>query len=234
MGLNASKIKGSNRGENFKEFKPQDPIEAGTYPARVVQVLDLGLQEQRPYQGQEKPPANEIMLTYELLDEFCLDDDGEPMEDKPRWISETMPIRSLQSELAKSTKRYEAIDPSHNYSGDFSQMVGDPCMVTITVSPPSKKTGKVYNNITGVASMRVKQAKSAPELVNPPKTFDLDEPDMEVFESLPEWLQDKIKGNLEFSGSTLESVLKGGKPKKEELPEEPEEESEEDEDDGEW
>jgi hypothetical protein len=39
----------------------------------------------------------------------------------------------------------------------------------------------------------------------------LDEPDLEIFESLPEWLQDKIKGNLNYAGSALQAAL-GGAP----------------------
>lgn len=205
MGLNASKIKNTSGGNRVE----QAPMEAGTYECRVVQVLDLGLQPQRPYQGQDKPPANEIMVTYEFTDEFVLDENGEEQEDKPRWLSETFPIRSLQADLAKSTKRYKAIDPSGKLGGDFSQLVGLPCNVTIT-SNESKANGKVYNNVSAVTSVTAKKASKIPELVNDPKTFDLDEPDLATFQSLPEWLQDKIKGNLEFNGGALDKLLSGG------------------------
>jgi len=232
MALNGKKVAfgGGNKGPQ------QAAIEGGTYPARVVQVLDLGLQPQRPYQGEEKPPAHEIMITYEFLDEFCLDDDGNELEDKPRWLSETMPLRSLQSDLAKSTKRYNALDPNDDLDGDFLGLVNIPCMVTITATPDKKGkkddngNTKVYNNISVVSTMRPKEAAKAPELVNPSKTFELEEPDVEVLGSLPPWLQDKIKDNLEFAGSNLEAALNGGKVEKPK--EEPK--TEEAEDDGEW
>ena len=57
--------------------------------------------------------------------------------------------------------------------------------------------------------MRAKEAAKAPALVNPTKVFDIDEPDMEVFNSLPEWIQEKMKNNLNFSGSPLEAALGG-------------------------
>lgn len=205
MSLNAKKVQ-APKGSGPK----QDPIEPGTYPCRVVQVLDMGVQKQKPYKGQEKDPAHEIMMTYEFLDEFCLDENGEELEDKPRWLSETFPLRSLESDLAKSTKRYNAIDPEDAADGDFTKLVGSPCMVTIT----QREAGdKVYTNISGVATMRPKEAKKAPELVNPAKVFLLDEPDLEVFGSLPQWVQDKIKGNLDFDGSALEEALEGGESK---------------------
>lgn len=233
MALNAKKVPfgGGNKGPQ------QEPIDAGTYPCRVVQVLDLGLQPQRPYQGEEKPPAHEIMITYEFLDEFCLDDDGNELDDKPRWLSETMPLRNLESDLAKSTKRYIALDPNDDLDGDFLQLVGIPCMVTVTAkNGKGKNADKVYNNISSISTMRPKEAAKAPELVNPSKVFQLEEPDLEVLGSLPQWLQDKIKDNLEFDGSELDKVLSGGgKPKAEkkaEKVEEPEDESEDD--NGEW
>ena len=59
--------------------------------------------------------------------------------------------------------------------------------------------------------MRQKDAARTPELVNPPKVFVMDEPDLEIFLSLPNWLQDKIKDSLEYAGSPLEAALAANK-----------------------
>lgn len=204
MGLNVKKMSSANRGPQ------QEPIEPGTYPARVVQVVDLGLQPQRPYKGEAKKPAHEVMITYELLDEFCLDEDGEEDREKPRWLSETFPLNPLTSDLAKSTKRYKALDPDENFDGDFTQLVELPCMVTVIQNAgKGDNAGKVYVNVAGVSAMRPKEAARAAGLVNPPKVFILDEPDTTILGSLPDWLQDKIKGNLNFKGSKLEAALEG-------------------------
>ena len=207
MGLNAKKMK--HTGGN-KAGAAQAPIESGTYPVRVAQVIDLGLQNQRPYQGQEKPPAYELMITYEFLDEFCVDENGNEDEDKPRWLSETLPLRSLQAEKAKSTQRYYALDPSESLDGDFTQLVGVAANASIVQNAgKGKNVGKVYNNIAALSAMRSKDSAKAPELKNEGKVFDLDDPDVEVFNSLPEWIQDKIKDNLEYAGSELEKALTG-------------------------
>ncbi len=200
MALNAKKIEGKGTGPK------QEPIEPGTYPARVVQILDMGLQPQKPYQGQEKPPVQMINLTYELVDEFCVDEDGKEMEDKPRWISEIMPFHSLKADKAKSTKRYLALDPDEALDGDFTQLINMPCQVTVV---NNSSGGKVYNNVQNIAAMRSRDADKCPELVNPSKLFILDEPDLTILGSLPDWIQDKIKSNLEFKGSKLESMLNG-------------------------
>ncbi len=201
MSLNARKVPSTGG--------PKHPImDAGTYASRVVQMLDLGLQEQRPYMGDEKPPAFEMMITYEMADDFLLDEDGKEMLDKPRWLSERIPLRSLDADKATSTKRYYALDPDEAHKGDFAKLIEAPCMVTVVHSKPSKKTGKIYNNVAAVSSMRPKEAAKAPDLVNPPKVFLLDEPDLEVFLSLPDWIQSVIKENLNFMGSELDKRLK--------------------------
>lgn len=204
MGLNAAKIKG-----NGAERIEQPNIEPGTYPGRLVQIIDLGLQPQRPYKGQDKPPAHEIMLTYELVDEFMVDKEGNPVEDKPRWISETLPFHGLFAEKAKSTQRYFALDPTKAAEGDFAKLIETPVNITIINNPG--KDGKIYDNVATISTMRAKDANNCPPLVNPAKVFDSSTPDVEVFNSLPQWIQDKIKGNLNYEGSALQKLLEGGK-----------------------
>lgn len=223
MALNARKVKSQAKGPE------QEPMDEGTYPARVVQVIDFGVQPQRPFKGVPKAPAQTIYQTYEFLDEFCKDENGEDVEDKPRWLSEDFPLFSLEADLAKSTKRYYALDPDEKYGGDFLLLVGEPCMVTIN---QYESKGKIRNGVSSVAAMRPKEAAKAPALVNPPKVFVIDAPDLEVFKSLPDWMQDKIKGSLEFEGSALDEALQGpAKPVKKDKPNRKPVEVVEDEDD---
>lgn len=196
MGLNA---------KNVKVDRPQQEVlEADVYRARLVQVIDLGLQPQKPYQGKEKPPVQEVMFTYELCDEFMKDEDGNEIKDKPRWVSETLPFYGLFADKAKSTQRYNAFDPTGACDGDVSRCIGVPINLTIVNNVVGDKT---YNNVGNVASMAAKKAATCPDLVNPSKVLDLDAPNMEVFNALPEWLREKIKSNLNFQGSVLQQKL---------------------------
>lgn len=195
-----------------------ETLEAGPYPARLVQVIDMGLQEQRPYKGEEKAPAKEIMFTYEHSDEFIPDENGEPDPERPRFISEFMPLNNLRAIKAKSTARYKVLDPETKDGGDFVKQLGKPCMIVLTEN--AKADGTKRNYVAGITSMRAKDAEKLPPLVNKPVFFDLDAPDMEVFHKLPDWVKNKIKANLEFVGSPLAALLgDGGVPeKKEEKP----------------
>ena len=190
-------------------FKRPDPLDPGSYPARLVRIYDLGLQPQRDYQGQSKPPAHMISATYELSDEFLKDDDGNDLTDKPRWVSHEFVLRPLTSELANSTKAYKALDPDLEEDGDWVKMLGRPVVVNIVQGKSKKDPTKVYENIHSLSVMRKKESDKLPPLVNDAKFFDLNDPDMEVYNSLPKWLQEKIAGNLEFAGSLLEKALAG-------------------------
>ncbi len=199
----ALKISKNGNGGNRVE---QAVIEADVYRARLVQLIDLGLQAQRAYQGKDKPPAQEIMLTYELVDEFMKDEEGNDVEDKPRWVSETLPFYGLFADKAKSTQRYNVFDPKGDWDGDFTQALGMAINLTIV---NNSKGDKVYTNVGNVAAMSEKKVAVCPELCNPITAFDLDDPDMVVFEKLPEWIQKKILDNLNFKGSVLEGKING-------------------------
>lgn len=205
MPLNLKDQKRTGGGDRV----PQENIEVGAYPARVVRILDLGMQagqEYPPGSGQHKPSANKVDFTYELLDCFMKDKDGNYDESKPRWISEDFPLHRPDADLAKSTKRAKAIDPSNSVDYDLTKMLGMTCMVTVG---HKVSKGKTYDKVLDVAPMRASLADKAPALKNEPILFTLDNPDMEVFNKLPPFMQDRIKGNLEFKGSKLEQLLGG-------------------------
>lgn len=214
---------------NANKIKLQSPLlDSDNYPGRLVQVIDCGLQQN--FFDQDKI-NHEVMLTYELDGEFCLDENDQPVTDKPRWFSETINMINLPEGMslndiyndqfrgkAKMVTRSRAFDPKGELDFDFSQMVDSPCAITIIQK--KKKDGTMKNEVGGVtAPMRGMQV--AP-LINPPKVFALDAPDMEVYGSLPDWLKEKIAGNLEHKGSPLEALLNGGQspaPKQEPKPE---------------
>lgn len=210
MGLNARTAVGSGNRT--------PPLDPGTYPGRLVQVVDLGLQQQE-YKGEKKDPRQMMMLTYELADEFMTDEDGQEQPDKPRWVSETMPLHNIEVERAKSTKRIIAMDPQGKAEGDFTKLIGTPVSVTLTQNPG--KGDKVYVNVASVSAMRPKDAEKLNPMVHRGRVFLVDEPDMEVFNQLPPWTREKITKNLEFAGSVLEKAMEGMKdksPVKEETP----------------
>ncbi len=204
MALNASTA--PSTGGNFKE---ENPLEAKLYPARLVEVIDLGLQPQRPYQGKDKPPAHSVRFTYELSFEFMKTEAGEDIKDKPKWLGEDMPLHNLEVDKANSTRRYNALDPAGTFNGDFEQLIGAPCQVMVTKIPDKKNEGYFKNYVGDVSAALEVPGFTQPALVNPTKVFNLDSPNLEVFNKLPDWVQKRVKANLEFTGSPLDVLLGG-------------------------
>jgi hypothetical protein len=99
-------------------------------------------------------------------------------------------------------------------------------MIALTATKgKGKHQGKVFNNIDETSPMRPVDIKRTAELVNPPKVFSLDDVDIDVFMSLPKWLQDIIKGNLDYEGSDLEDAIANYKKPEDEENDEKEEDT---------
>ncbi len=181
----------------------QEIMAIDTYPARVVQIIDTGLQPQN-YNGETKPPKQEIHITYEFPTEFCVDEDGADMLDKPRWLSEDFVLYPREVSKSKAAQRMCALDPEDVLDDDWERVLGQPCAVTVVHNVKPKAT---YANIGAVTPCM--KGMVVGELVNPTALFLLDSPDLEVFNTFPQFLKDKITSNLEFKGSKLEALLGG-------------------------
>jgi len=160
-------------------------LDVDTYPARLVQAIDVGTHEQFDYQTKKSQGFKpRVILTFELPTELY-EFDG---EEKPRWISREWTL----SYNKKSTmfKIIQALDPKDEANGVISEMLGAPCSLTIGHS----KTGKAKIGSIGA----VTKGMTVDELFNEPRFFDMDAPDMEQFKAMPEWIRDKIKESREY------------------------------------
>lgn len=189
MALNINKVANKNK----KDF---GVAKAGTQMSRLVRIIDLGLQARPDYDGQPKQPAYMIRLTFELPNDR-IEIDGET---RPRWADVEFPISS--HEKSKCYQWYNILDPENKYQGDWSKLIAVPCLLVIK---HRESKGKTYANIANV--MPTMDGIDVPELENPSFVFDLGSPDIERFKLLPDWLQEKIKMNLEFQNSKLDRLL---------------------------
>lgn len=212
MALNITKNKTKGSGKKAELVAPKG------YPARVVGIVDLGLHTKIDYKTQ-KVVGQQYMIrvTYELVNEFMKDDDGNDIKDKPRWMSENLPIATaLGYDDAASqpwygncaiVKRVRAITGNLKEElGDIGeQILGEACNVLVV---HEEKKGKTYANIGDVQQDPFAMlGQEAPALVNEAFSLDLSEPDLELFEKQPAFIKDKIFANLEFEGSPLAKML---------------------------
>jgi len=199
----------ANDKDGGGNFTPIEALEPKSYPARLVQLVLMGLQPSRPYNGQPKPPKERMYVAFELSHEFMKDENGNDDPTKPRWVGEDFAFLNLTADRATSTLRYNALDPAGQFGGEWLQLGGAPCQVTLTKEP--RKDGKGDTNYVGHVSPAAEfPGYTQPPLVNDVRIFDLDAPDLTIFNSLPKWLQDRIKTNLNYAGSPLAVLLGEG------------------------
>lgn len=171
-------------------------LEDGTYFARIVSVIDLGTQPQTDWQTKEPTdPKHNVMITYETPDELIEveDKDGNKVS-KPRWISKEYLLS--MSEMAALYKLRMALKPDMK---SLDELLNLPCMITIG----STSGGKA--KVTGVA--KPMKGAQVGELYGDSFHFDFSHPDMELFNGLLKWQQEKIKGALDYNGFADEVLV---------------------------
>lgn len=183
--------------KNTKFYKIE-PVAEGSYAARIYSIIQIGTIPN--YLGELK---NVCRITFELpteTSEFTNKDGSK--EVKPRAIS-TSDI-SVQTLHEKSTLRkiVNACDPkgiATDSAGeeeyDISNLIGKTCLVTV-IHEASKKDGTIYAKISNWTTML--KGMECPEAFNDPKVLMYHEWNQETFDSLPPFLQDKMKLSKEY------------------------------------
>lgn len=174
---------------------------AGNHLARCYRVIDLGTQKVT-WQGVEKA-SKKVQIVWELHGE---DSDGVPLNtDKGFPLS--VQRRFTPSLGAKATLRSILVSwrgrpftPEELEGFKLQNILGAWCMLTITHENRNEKT---YANVSSVTSVPATIKKMGlPEPVNDLLWFDIDEPDMEVFNSFPDYLKEVIEKSPEWKMRT--------------------------------
>lgn len=162
---------------------------AGVHPARCYRVIDLGTQVSE-WQGQTKR-AHKVMFTWELLGEDKMAD-GRPFSISRRFTVSTHEKSVLRPFL--ESWRGKPFSPEEIGRFDVSSVAGSYCLLNITHDVG--RDGTTYANVAG--GMPIPKGMPKPPGVNPIIKFDLDNPDMMVFESFGQKLQATITAAEEW------------------------------------
>lgn len=180
-----------------KEF---EPIAEGAYPSRIYQIIHIGT-----VSGYQGVMQNKVRITFEFPTELKVfkEENGE----QPQVLSQDYTLSF--HEKATLTKVINACDPKALKVGDdgmldeydVEQLLGKSCLVTVTHKPG--KDGKIFANIGNCTVMP--KGMTCPEAINEPKVLNYDNFNEEMFASLPQFLQDKIKSSSEYQ--TMKNTL---------------------------
>ena len=181
-------------GGNFKR------VPAGVYIGRCYSLIDLGTQESSGQFGTKL--QHKIRIGWELFGE---DDQGQPLtvevdgKTLPMTIAKSYTVSLHEkSALRKDLAAWRGKDFSEEEAKafDVSKLIGAYCMVNVTTS---ETNGKTYSNVAGLTPLPSALKSSKPQGVHEPVVFNLDEPDMELFSTFHEKLQEVIKRSPEWA-----------------------------------
>lgn len=181
------------------KFKPKGsadfaPVPAGNHVAICNAIVDLGLQ---PGSAQYPEAKHQLYVRFELPTErIKYGKDGEQREG-PMSIGRT--FTASMHEKASLRKFIEAwfgkAFGSDDRAGEFdlALLLDKKCLLNVTHVERGERT---FANIAG-ASPIPRGMKSDYKRENEMLFFDLENPDEDVFLTLPEWLMEKINKRIE-------------------------------------
>jgi len=181
-------------GGNFKR------VPSGAHIGRCYSLIDLGTQVTDGQYGLKE--QHKIRIGWELFGEdehgapLTVDVDGKEM---PMTISKSYTVSlhekaNLRKELA--AWRGKDFTDEEAKAFDVSKLIGAYCMVNVTTS---ENNGKTYSNVAGLTPLPSALKSSKPAPVHADLLFDLDSPNMAVFEGFHEKLQEAIKRSPEWA-----------------------------------
>lgn len=181
---------------NFKRVPP------GAYIGRCYSLIDLGTQLTTGQFGEKM--QKKIRIAWEL---FGDDEDGNPLtimvegKEMPLTISKGYTVSlhekaSLRKDLAAWRGKDFTDEEAKGF--DVAKLVGAYAMVNCT---QSETNGKTYTNVAGLTPIPGALKNAKPAAVHANVIFDLDKPDLAVFATFHEKMQEAIKRSPEWARS---------------------------------
>lgn len=175
-----------------------EPVAAGTYPARCYSMIYLGTLLTN-FQGTESY-KEKIRVSWELPTERRVFKEGE--EEKPYTVSKEYTLSLHENAtLRQHLKAWRGKDFTDDEAARFNvaKLVGKTC--TISIGHKTGKDGKTYTEITGISPYM----KGMPDYkqYNPSFILTYQNWDWDAFNSLPEWLRNKMETSKEYKIMTM-------------------------------
>lgn len=182
MGLTATK-----QASSF-EMTP-----AGAQVARCYRVIDLGTQT-TSWEGQTKK-QHKVMVSWELLGDERMAD-GRPFAVSKRYTVSTHEKSNMRKDM--EAWRGKPFSPAEEAQFNIGNVIGAYCLLNVTHK--DAPDGNTYANVASL--MPVPKGLPKPVAVNPNQVFDIDDPDMAMYETFSDKLKSTIASADEWGRKT--------------------------------
>lgn len=186
----------SNSGGGEFELVP-----AGLYIARCYRILDMGTQTITGMYGTQQ--KKQIMLSWELLDDEVKMKDGRPFAVHKTYTASLNEKAKLRADL--ESWRNKKFTDEELSSFDLKNVLGAYCQIQVVHSDDGK-----YANVQSIVTYKAPKDASGkpiyPKPVNPTVAFDIDAPDMDVFNAFSDNMKQKIMAAPEWQTRDQEAA----------------------------
>ncbi len=184
-------IAADNGSGLYKQVPP------GNYIGRCFRIIDLGTQN-TDYQGLQRS-VRKVMISFELfgddeLGNALVMENGAPLTISKRYTLSLSDKSALKSDL--ESWRGRAFTAEELKGFDLSKLLGVYCMVN---TKADNREGKNYINIASLSPVPKILKENLPIPHHQIYVFDVDNPDMDIFNSFYEKLKDTIKMSAEWN-----------------------------------
>lgn len=170
-------------------------VEPGTYVARCYSMIEIGTVESE-YKGQIKM-LHKVNITWELPTETAIFKEDRGPE--PFVVSKTYTLSMFEkANLRKDLESWRGKGYTNEEAEkvDITKLVGQPCILSVIHQPRKDDPSKNYVAISSISKLM--KGQDCPPQVNPTRILSFDNFDWNVFDSLSDYMKDKIKASEEF------------------------------------
>lgn len=170
-------------------------IPAGNYLGRCYQMIEIGTVNEIIL-GTAKT-LKKVRIGWELPTELKVF--NEEKGEQPCVISKEFTLSMHEkSGLRAALKSWRGKDFSEEEAKafDITKLLGVPCMINIIHKPGKADPSKTYQEIAGITG--VPKGMQVPDQINRTMCLSYDNFDIDLFDSLPDFIKDKMRGSLEY------------------------------------
>lgn len=179
----------TNNGNADFEMVPE-----GTFIGRCYRIIDLGTQTTTGQYG--TTAQHKVMVSWELLDEKIRMEDGRPFAVSQWYTLSLNEKANLRNDLEAWRGKKFTEDELSGF--DLHDILGAYCMLQVIHSNDGK-----YANVNAIMSYK----GTKPEPFNSNVIFDIDNPDMKVFEEMSDNMKQKIQAAPEWNKTSSTEVI---------------------------
>ena len=175
---------------------PRELIPTGNYIARCYKMIHIGTVEEIILG--EKKVLNKVRIGWELPTELRVF--NEEKGEQPLVIDKEFTLSLYEkSALRGVLKSWRGKDFTEEEAKcfDITKLLGVQCMINIIHKPSKRDASKVYEEIAGITA--VPKGITVPAQINSTFCLDYDNFDESKFNSLPDFIKQKMQTSMEYS-----------------------------------